>query len=937
MAKQRAPLEFNSIAGGIITEASALTFPDSASLDESNFELNKDGTRKRRLGFEQEVGGEFYTLPNVYSSINPDTVNSFLWSNVGGRPSTELTVVQVGEEIHFYEASLSSLSAGKTNLVVTITHPSGEAAGLFSFASIDGDLVVATGLQEITIIEPIFGSSGLITSFNVPAQDDAPRLTIRDLFGIQVMYNRAVEDEASTSDDYIDITLPEYITKRPMAAGLPNQESLIGGTQIQSSATAHYTSFTSTGGSHSLSYRVEKDTASTYTGHTFSPSTLYGHRVLEMTTATTTPTTYDGVPVGPSTTSHIIVFATAPEFSGFSLHGGTYTFTKQEGSGNVFEGNGLGIVVPNPLVLTITVDEATLSSTLYNYNLRNQTFGAKRLTKTGTSAADPVDSFVFLADNVDERLPSMSDTVLSALYPNIDAANKTADRFHAEDLLENPVGSAPAPKGYFIIDALARSNSRYERWKEAAEDQGYQDEVVDISETNADYTPGGPKSVAEYSGRLWYGGFSEEGTNTEAGGMRLESYLLYSQLANSKAVLTRCYQQGDPTSVEAPELLDTDGGFISLDGAYGVSSLIPLGNSLLAFCANGVWAVSGFDGNYFSPTSPRVQLVTSKGSISPRAIVVIDSVVMYWSRDGIYVITQGELGAYKVESLTEKTIQTLYTDIPLDVRAKAFGEYDAFTSKVSWFIYNTTARDKPTQVISLLTTTGAFTTHTISHGTRDRTLVGPAEVSPFILGEAILDVVVGDLQVVVGLDVVTSPVTSAVARTLSVKGIFLERAESGGSLLSFGEFSNTDFADWGEVDAPAYIVTGYVSGGDFQRDKQVPYITMHFDRTEDGFYADVGGDLFPLHESSCKLQAQWDWADSVNSGRWSRETQAYRYPRLYSASGVDDPYDTGFSTITTKNKIRGKGRVLSLKLSTEEGKDCRILGWSAMMGVNNNV
>jgi len=41
--------------------------------------------------------------------------------------------------------------------------------------------------------------------------------------------------------------------------------------------------------------------------------------------------------------------------------------------------------------------------------------------------------------------------------------------------------------------------------------------------------------------------------------------------------------------------------------------------------------------------------------------------------------------------------------------------------------------------------------------------------------------------------------------------------------------------------------------------------------------------------------------------------------------------------VTTKNKIRGRGRALSLKFSTEPQKDCQILGWSADMHSNQVI
>lgn len=917
MAKQRAPLEFNSLAGGIITEASPLTFPDSASLDEVNFELRSDGTRRRRQGFEFEADFEQHDLNLAYALGNPSVVSSFLWQNVSGQAATEYAVIQVDNAIHIYSTGGTSLSSGRLG-GITLELPF--SGNVYGFANIDGALVIVTGSGDITTV------TADLSAPETPAfSESTSRLTMRDLFGIQIQYDRSVEDEAATEADLIDLTDPIYITKRPLLAGLPTQTS---GALIDF-ATDGSTYFAATSGIPPV---IVSEYVSSDNNWVFTPDTYEGYEIeryradyaaagekwLYITFATSTGIpAFDSLEVIDNITGTTFTLVRTPWDAYKYL---TYDITLVEFT--ALKDNA-------PAGFDFSID-GTVVGSLYNYNLRNQTFGVKRLPKSGTEALDPITAFL----DVEEKLPSMSDSIISALYPNTEEANKTADRFHAEDLAENPLGSFPAPKGYFIIDALDRSESRKERWGELIADQDLDE--IEFSDMPVDITPGGPRTVAEYGGRLWYGGFSEEGSVSAAGATRLESYLLYSQLANSKAVLTRCYQSGDPTSIEAPELLDTDGGFLSLDGAYGIQRLVPLGNSLLVFSENGVWAVSGNDGNYFTPTSPRLQKVTDKGSASSRAIVVIDTSVMYWARDGIYLINLSELGGYEVNNLTDKTIQTLYSEISFTDKRSAVGTYDSYTSSVSWVYHNTLTRTEQTELLILKTTTGAFTKYVVSEGDSDRTLVGQVTIPPYTIETVEEVVTVGAETVTVDGEDVTITTPAISPRTSTSKGIVISNI-SGSSNISFGSETNEDFLDWGEEDAPGYIITGYVSGGDYQRHKQVPYATFHFERTEDGFYEDVEGDLYPLHESSCKVQAQWDWANSVNSGRWSREFQAYRYRKLYSPSGVTDTFDTGFSTIITKNKLRGKGRVLSLKLSTEEGKDCRILGWSAMMGVNNNV
>jgi hypothetical protein len=107
-------------------------------------------------------------------------------------------------------------------------------------------------------------------------------------------------------------------------------------------------------------------------------------------------------------------------------------------------------------------------------------------------------------------------------------------------------------------------------------------------------------------------------------------------------------------------------------------------------------------------------------------------------------------------------------------------------------------------------------------------------------------------------------------------------------------------------------------------------------RTEDGFQ-DVSGDVIPNKESSCKLQARWEWANSPNGNKWGREFETYRYNRFYMPEDINDDYDTGDKLIVTKNKLRGHGKTLSLKFSTSPNKDCNLLGWSMIVGVSTSV
>jgi hypothetical protein len=95
---------FFEFTGGINTEVSPLSFPDGISLDEENFELMADGTRRRRRGLRLEEDGE--VLDTSALALGANSAFSYhRWSNVAGDPTLQFVVVQIGSVLYFYEDS----------------------------------------------------------------------------------------------------------------------------------------------------------------------------------------------------------------------------------------------------------------------------------------------------------------------------------------------------------------------------------------------------------------------------------------------------------------------------------------------------------------------------------------------------------------------------------------------------------------------------------------------------------------------------------------------------------------------------------------------------------------------------------------------------------------------------------------------------------------
>lgn len=956
MAMRETAIEFRNFEKGFITETNYLDMPADATLDEVNFDIDTRGVRRRRLGLQYESGQVVQKTGTQYSVTDTPMITSYLWRNVAGFPGLTYLAVQFNNRLFVYNTESDRIAGGilTTGLGLEISTDTTDRTP-FDYVSVDGDLIVTNGSKTISIVSAV----GLEDSQSTPSFTiQQERLLIRDTFGLDVQY-----ELASEGNKPISLQDPRYVGVRPKPEGafVPTNFRTTFSTALTSS-TLYYSP-----------NPPSRGLATFGSSESFTPQTWKGDTLVRIFIRGNVPTsaTY----VTPTVEFTINTSETTIIVSNFPLIGsktltknskGTFVWTITDAQAEAFRDyiwdnsdgekytkyplvvNGsttyldayerfknitFSIERPQPPATTGTIP-ANIRSHLYN--LRNQTWSKRRLCKGTQTKQDPVSEF--LSGSSSTEFPANTDNIYAAYYPDAsDTTNKTAYRFHGTDLWGNPSGNMPAPKGYFIIDALDRSDSRLEQWKELANQENYTvsgayEYLVDGAEVSLPYdiTSGGARAVSEYAGRIWYGGFSGDGDKNAT---RLESFLLYSQLTNSRSGYWRCYQEGDPTSYDAPDLLETDGGVVPLDGAYGVQRLVQIGNALVVFAANGVWAVSGNDGNLFSPTSQRVYKITDKSSLSARSIAVVDNAVFFWTLDGIYRIVIGESStsgeSLQLTNITEKTIHSYYTAIPPSVKEQVAASFDPYDGYISWTWNNTVNRTDNTQILRLSLRTGAFSKYVISEGASSRTVLAPLDVIPFYAGRVEEDVVVdGDIVQVDADDVIVTykgvsdrPTTSKMLVAVELTG------EGGGELgLYFADFSNESFLDWGEEDASAYIVTAYYTGEDTMKEKRVRVMTCHFEKTESVLEDKGDGDYDWDNPSSCMVQTQWDWSDDVNSNRWGRPFEAYRMRQHYIPDNIGE-VGKQFATVVSKNKLRGSGIALSMKFSTSPEKDCRLLGF----------
>lgn len=569
----------------------------------------------------------------------------------------------------------------------------------------------------------------------------------------------------------------------------------------------------------------------------------------------------------------------------------------------------------------------------HSYNLRNQSWGIQKISEHSSEALDAAQTFYDLRG----LYLSNSDMIWTGVMmpePGLEVFNARIQSYSQN-------GNIPAAKGYFIIDALRRGTSRLEAWGLNQSRNSFT--FMPVTTLPEDVTPGGATCCTEHAGRVFFAGFSGETIGGDKHSPSLASYVLFSQLVNKTSDVFKCYQEGDPTGRSESDIVDTDGGFIRISGARKITALQPLNESLIVFADNGVWAIKGGSDYGFTATNYNVVKICSYGVKTDTEIVNEGQSIFYWAVDGIYAITKDKFGDLKAENITDATIKSFYDKIEVSPSSYVRGIYDKVQRKIKWLYSVHTDVSVNAEVKELVfdLVLKCFSLNEIKNlQSNTIRIIDFFETPPYIITNISQTVVVGMDTVVVGLDdvVVNSEVRGTGLKSIKYLSIY---SDAGDVKMTFCSYYNNKFRDWFSVneegvDADAYLITGQVTAGDSAVHKQVPYLVTHFKRTEDGFEI-VDDDIQPTNRSGCLIRSQWDWANSVNSKKWSSFFQAYRYVRVYIPVDVNDEFDTGFELVTTKNKIRGRGRAFCFNVKTEDSKDCRMVGWNLSLDGNANV
>ena len=475
------------------------------------------------------------------------------------------------------------------------------------------------------------------------------------------------------------------------------------------------------------------------------------------------------------------------------------------------------------------------------------------------------------------------------------------ENFQPAQLKKMDFGTTPAPRGRFVLNAFQRSSSRV---------------LFSGLSVPADFETGYPTVVAWAFERAFYSGCSSVYSGAAETHPNYTGFVFYTRTVRSAKHLSQCYSDADPTSEIDSELVDTDGGYVVIPNSGQIHKLIHKGSSMIVFAEEGIWEIKGDEGG-FRGTSFQVVKLTSFGVLSGTSIVDTEEAVLYWNEGGIYLLAPDpNTGILVAKNITENSIQTLYNSWSQAAKRNAVGTFDPINRRVTW-MYNDSAdydgityKNKYNKELVLDLVLEAFYKHSLS---------SYDDPSPYVAGYLRTPDFVKNLA-------------GVRSRGDSVTKYLVVQFVGSTATVSFGYYKNESLRDWQSLDGvgvgfSSYLITGYETMGDTTRNKQSPYLFLNFKRTELNAVLDGDGNAVADNPSGCYVQAQWDWADHPDSGKWGQQFQGYRLQRSYLLE-AGQPINYGHTVIATKNRLPGRGKALSLYFQSEDDKDFYLYGWA---------
>lgn len=637
----------NNFVAGLVTETTALKFPENACTETFNCVFDETGRVSRRLGFDLEEGHEF----NTVTLADDDAFTEYLWQAVGGDGNSTIFVQQQGATLRFFNLStvstLTSLYASTIDLNDFLADTSTREPGAFAcqYAAGNGDLIVVN-----QACDPFFvrfdSNTQLFVGTTIEVQhrdflglDDGLTLTERPTATVTTLkstnpehyYNLLNQGWHQGGDDGTNAALHQWDTARSDLPSNADQMALYRGSATDSFDNA---------------------------------------RVLAQTPGNT-----------PAPKGHFIITAWNPDREAAAVAEG-FTGLDLDPTVSLIPSS-TGTIIHDATLWTDTAaafddDSDQAATDCADRNAINGYIG-----KTFPSMVAIAKAEVWGSNDLGYITETDTNSVTIHVRAKVGAA--PTSRTNGDSL-----GSVTFADGATADKQTITSIDSSTLWDHVWLDISSVDDHLNIAEIRffspvavpgTVYSIERPTCTEFFAGRVWYAGINTSGASSK---------LFFSQIIESSEQYGKCYQVNDPSSEDFTDLLPSDGGFVSIPEIGTVKRMFAYQNSLLVYASNGVWQVSGSSNGSFLATDYTVRKLSSIGTQSPLSFASFRGVPAWWAEDGIYTVQfDPNYGTFTVTSITDAKIKSFIADIPEFNRQFVKGCYDV-RDQVIYYLYNST-------------------------------------------------------------------------------------------------------------------------------------------------------------------------------------------------------------------------------------------------------
>lgn len=621
---------------GLITETTALRYPENACVETWDCIFDNKGTVTRRPGVDLE---DNYTALTVSSNSTANAYQSYLWETVGTQGTVSFYVQQRGNDLLFFSAG-DTTDFSPNGIFQTINLSSYIPAGSSeiprghrcSFTQGRGHLIVANPAIDPIYIKYIEATDSL--------EANTISIKYRDFTGYEdglEVYERPAYDSIA---DLISFNPKHYYNLLNqgwhLTSFLTRWETFRSDMPSNMDVPSYYRRINNDG-----AYILDGNLIDTRFGEYTNTPAGKGHFILDAGSPSRQAAMLaEGfVAVVPDSSVSSVPLASLTTRSGGTIIRPTAAF---DGNADQTFSNSTIMNVNSYLgksfssgtkissvVITTPTDIVTFSRTVYLYG------------KTGAAPTSSIDG-----------------TLLGTVDINTVGLGKSVHVINSSDVTTE--------YNHFWI----RTNADYTL------------NIAELEVLSPTPSYNRPSIVSFFAGRVFYAGLPNEGSTNS---------VYFTQILERDSQYGLCYQKNDPTSAEFFDILSDDGGVIVIPDIGRITAMFALQNSLLLMATNGVWLVSGSNRGPFQATDYSVRKISSISTTSGSSIIDRRGIPFWWAEDGIYTVQfDANYDTFSVVSITDATIKSFIQDIPVLNRRFVKGSYDAENDRLVW-IYNRTS------------------------------------------------------------------------------------------------------------------------------------------------------------------------------------------------------------------------------------------------------